>query len=493
MRFATPEAYAVFLNEDAAMRALKTAPLVPFTEKQVNMIGPKREQESIRAQLQARGMEEQCSEESLQKVSFPPWQLDFYGDSKLSASEWAERSCLDNLAGTQKIGNHSCIPEVCHKGRTGKEGFCRMGYWFWAWVRREAKSLWKRFHGKRIITRWTPSNTSEQPPIDCVPPNIGMAQSEQTHPFVTKSNPSMYGGPRCNHDIGVLLRCPVDISRQAFCKVVAPDSETVAQADVERDHDCRNEACNREEQAKPSDATSPATGCSVDASPTENQDDQAKQRARVDQALSDLASAVNDADYYCSDYSTKEQPRLVSLWVTLAGSIKKLKQELSNTSLNEQHKDVVYRAKRSVFRLMTSCQHGMQKGMPEMVSFLLGEKKFYCTHDFRSLYLYPLVGIARAELSARSSDDAVAQDAGEDEEVVGGDAAVESFQLVRVNEEENDKLMFLNQRLTYSHRPKALETWPLYFFVAGTMTYKKTQSTMAILADDQELLPEHPF
>ena len=206
--------------------------------------------------------------------------------------------------------------------------------------------------------------------------------------------------------------------------------------------------------------------------------------ARVDQALSDLASAVNDADYYCSDYTTKEQPRLASLWITLAGSIKKLKEELSNTSLNEQYKDVIYRAKRSVFRLMTSCTQGMQKGMPEMVSFLLGEREFYCTHSFCSLYLYPLVGIARAELSPKPADANLAQ--GSDGEEVVVDAPVESFELVRVNEEESDKLTFLNQRLNYSYRPEAMEPWPLHFFVAGTIIHKKIEASMAISTDHEE-------
>ena len=88
-----------------------------------------------------------------------------------------------------------------------------------------------------------------------------------------------------------------------------------------------------------------------------------------------------------SDYNTKEQPRLVSLWVTLAASYKKLKEELRSPWLEEQNKDVLYRAKRSVFRLMTTCTQGMQKGMPEMVSFLLGEREFYCSHNFSTLYL----------------------------------------------------------------------------------------------------------
>ena len=173
----------------------------------------------------------------------------------MSSSEWAALSCLDNLAATRKIGNHCCIPEVCHKGKIGQQGYCRMMYWFGAWIRIKSKSLWKRFHGKRLIPRWMPKSVSEQPPIDCVPPNVGKAQSEQTHPFVTKSSPSMYGGPRCNHDVGVLLRCPVDIQRQVFCKVVAPDSETGAEADVERGHNRGNEeACNRSELGNPGES-----------------------------------------------------------------------------------------------------------------------------------------------------------------------------------------------------------------------------------------------
>ena len=190
-----------------------------------------------------------------------------------------------------------------------------MMYWFWAWVPRAGKFLWKRFHGKRLIPRWGPENMSEQPPIDCVPPNVGEAQSEQTHPFVTKSNPSMYGGPRCNHDVGVLLRCPVDIRRQAFCKIVAPDSEVAADADGTRGEKQGGKAHEQEEQEKAPDAlVAPVGGQgAVDSKTAVSEEEEKARRARVDQALNDLAKAVNDADYYCSDYNTKEQPRLVRI------------------------------------------------------------------------------------------------------------------------------------------------------------------------------------
>ena len=88
---------------------------------------------------------------------------------------------------------------------------------------------------------------------------------------------------------------------------------------------------------------------------------------------------------------------------------KKLKEEFSDTSLNEKYKDVMYRAKRSVFRLMTSLEQGTQKGMPEMVSVLLGEKEFYCTHSFCILWLYPFVKIAREQFSSKPADIDLAQ------------------------------------------------------------------------------------
>ena len=487
LQFTSPEAYAVFLNEESAMQALRIAPLVPYGKKQLDMIGPKRALDSNRAQLEARGMTEPCRDEDLKRVSFPSWQPDFFGDSELSASEYAERSCEDNLAATLKVGNHSCIPEVCHKGRVGRQGFCRMNYWFWAWIRGgiKKKDMWKRFHGKRLVPRWCPKRDShEQPPIDCVPPNVGKALTEQTQQFVTKSNPAFYGGPRCNHDVGPLVRVPIDIAKQKASPLVDPESVVVAE-DGEKDAVPALEAPRPETVSADIDAPMDVDEDGVDGSTNQQthsvEEDDAKKEAnaaRADRALSDLATCCNDADYYCSDYSTKEQPRLVSLWITLSGALKRVKEELRDTELDPRNKDVVQRAKRCVFRLMTSCTQGMQKGMPEMVSFLLGLPEFYCSHAFASLYLYPLVGICIAELAKRSPKPS-------SEDVT--DAVSETFSFMRA--EEDDRLTFLNQRLTYSYRPPHLVSWPLYFFVAGTIIHRKAESKMEVF---EEFLPEHP-
>ena len=471
----SPEAYAAFLHEESAMEALRTAPLVPIKSaqrkpgdkrrSQLEMIGPKRAAESVQAQLRARGMKQECAKEDLEPSKFRPWQPEFYGDRSLSSSDWAREASVDNLAATISVGNHECIPEVCHKGRIGQQGFCRMMYWFWAWVRKSGKHKWRRYHGKRLVPRWDPT-TKEQPPIDCVPPHVGKAQTEQTQPYVTKSNGTMYGGPRCNHDVGVLPRCPIDIHQQDRTAYVAPDADAEEVGELDGAAPAHASAMN-------------ASGATV-AVAGRDEEDQKEKDARIERALGDLASAVNDADFYCSEYNTKEQPRLTSLWHGLASSFKNLKEELRDVQLDSRYKDVLYRAKRSVFRLMTSCTHGMQKGMPEMVSYLLGKPEFYCSHAFSSLYLYPLVHLAHAELLRRAPK-------ATSSEISAADGA-ETFSFVRT--EEDDKLTFLNQRLSYEFRPHAFGGWPLYFFVAGTMTHKRTQNVKAEIFD--AFLPGHP-
>ena len=54
--FRSTEAYAVYTGEPSALEALSSEPLLSITPKQRSMIGNQRAEESIRAQLRARGM-----------------------------------------------------------------------------------------------------------------------------------------------------------------------------------------------------------------------------------------------------------------------------------------------------------------------------------------------------------------------------------------------------------------------------------------------------
>eukprot|EP00969_Alexandrium_andersonii_P364722 15464724-Alexandrium_andersonii.AAC.1 len=205
------------------MDALREAPLVPLRRKQRDMIGPDRTAASVLAQLVARGLSGGTPLPPAPLPAFVPWQPDFYGDVTLSASHWATRACLDHLAAVASCGNHECRPEVCHKGRLGAVGFCRMMYWHWACKAKDGRFTWARRHGKKLISRWTPDSLSP-PPIDMVPPNVGKVLTEQPHPFITRFNGAVYAAARCNHDVGVLLRCPVPCRRPSSLDAEEPTS-----------------------------------------------------------------------------------------------------------------------------------------------------------------------------------------------------------------------------------------------------------------------------
>ena len=60
-----------------------------------------------------------------------------------------------------------------------------------------------RSHGLPLRSRWS---GDEDLPVWKVPPTRGEAALEVSQPFHIKLNPGMFHGPRCNHDLGVLLR-----------------------------------------------------------------------------------------------------------------------------------------------------------------------------------------------------------------------------------------------------------------------------------------------
>ena len=129
--FRSAEAFAAHTSEHAATTALQTSPLMPVTQKQQGMIGVKRTQEAIGAQLLARGLKATPTALSTRRGPFVYWTPERYNDPGLSSSTWAAETTHDVNAGCLKCGNHECRRDVCYKGRIGKQGFCRMLFWHW--------------------------------------------------------------------------------------------------------------------------------------------------------------------------------------------------------------------------------------------------------------------------------------------------------------------------------------------------------------------------
>ena len=135
------------------------------------------------------------------------WCRHYLGDALLTANEWEVAVMQDVYAGSVKFGNHICLPQVCWKGRFKKIHFCRMLYWHWRRsINAKGAEVMKRAHGLLLQRAWGGTGF---PPVQQALPNPGTPLLEINFPFFFKLTPAVLLGPRCNHDLGVLLRLPV--------------------------------------------------------------------------------------------------------------------------------------------------------------------------------------------------------------------------------------------------------------------------------------------
>ena len=177
----------------------------PMSSSSASPPGIPRVYESQKAQLSARGLQRRPETNTAHSpVSFLPSEA--YADPKISPETWAATAVDEVASATLRTGNHVCRSDVCHKGVTGRKGFCRM--FFWHWVRaigKKGKPIAQRCHGHELQSRWSGVGP---PPVQANPPFTGLPALEVNHPFHFKMNAAMILGPRCNHDVGLLLRLP---------------------------------------------------------------------------------------------------------------------------------------------------------------------------------------------------------------------------------------------------------------------------------------------
>ena len=207
INFRSTEAFADYLNEPSALEKLAGLVLLPFTPKQRRMIGEERFRDSVNAQIESRGLQ-RPNPKAIPAKPMSYFTSEIHTDRDCSSAEWAQSAVEQVFSATKKSGNHVCKNEVCHKGRIGKQGFCRMFFWHWCrYVDEKKCPQAKRCHGLQLQKRWNGLGT---PPIHATQPFTGLPAVEINHPFHIKMTPSMFLGPTCNHDLGVLLRVCAD-------------------------------------------------------------------------------------------------------------------------------------------------------------------------------------------------------------------------------------------------------------------------------------------
>ena len=182
------------------------------------------------------------------------------------------------------------------------------------------------------------------PPVCAAPPFRGAPALETTHPFHIKMNPAIFLGPRCNHDLGVLLRFLVRKVPEITARV-CPDAVPEVASLNSGGSDQTASAPIRPSSTRPhNDPHSHFTDIDIDN--------------MIDSLLEDL----ENSEFYCSTYATKEQPHVEGLLQTLAHGLQGLEKELAEKQLENQVDESQVRARRVLSRLLSSTNRRMHKG-----------------------------------------------------------------------------------------------------------------------------------
>ena len=214
-------------------------------------------------------------------------------------------------------------------------GFCRMFFWHWArYTTDKGEEASRRCHGLLLQSRW---DGVGMPPVSTVPPSRGTPSLEVNHPFHFKMTPSMLLGPRCNHDLGVLLRLPI-VATETTLKSTSTGNQGAM--------------CGWED------------------------------------AVSEMLDTMIDHEFYCASYASKEQPHIEGLLQSLIDGVRGLDRELAEQEEKGEPIEALERSKRLLNRLISSTNRRMHKGYPEMLSYLLQKPSYYCSHSFVTLLFH---------------------------------------------------------------------------------------------------------
>ena len=160
----------------------------------------------------------------------------------------------------------------------------------------------------------------------------------------------------------------------------------------------------------------------------------------------------------CASYSSKESPHVEGLLVTIADALKKKEEEIAQRRAEGLDIAPQEAARQILHRLLSATNRRMHKGFPEMFTYLLDKPMEYCSHEFVHLNLHSLlkgvlqklhvaIGRGRSDSARRAQTD-----------------------FLRIARAASIR------RGDYYFRPKALEDFPLYFFMAATEARKSLGS-----------------
>ena len=277
-----------------------------------------------------------------------------------------------------------------------------------------------KLHGRPLVERWIPKNAvpfqgpgvdGELPPFIQNPPEAGKPALETNHAYHCKNNPCVLGQARCNNDIQ-----PIFTVGEKLIPLLLAGKEVATDEDWE-------------------------------------------------EAKASMLRAVNDAEFYCSEYSSsKEQPHINGLLCSLYRAMQSVQENLAQrkAETGEEHVAVLDHAKTTLRKLVLATYKRMHKGFPEMISYLLGKRTYVSSHTFTPLLFSNRMGALLHKFDKRLVEEAIV-DADEDPDAEHADA--DTFDC----SSSSGSHFYAD----YMWRPQILDLCPWYFFQACTSPERK--------------------
>ena len=169
-----------------------------------------------------------------------------------------------------------------------------------------------------------------------------------------------------------------------------------------------------------------------------------------------MLEGMGDHEYYCASYSSKDQPHIDGLLMTLAEGklakerdIAQAKEAGENISAHEE-------ARQTLHRLVSSTNRRMHKGFPEMLTYLMRKPSEYASHKFVDTEIFQQIAWYTATLYRRLGQDTPSSTKHRDPHALG---KIPHTIKLKVKD--------------YAFRPHALENFPLYFFISACVASKE--------------------
>jgi hypothetical protein len=197
-------------------------------------------------------------------------------------------------------------------------------------------------------------------------------------------------------------------------------------------------------------------------------------------SLDDMLESIVAAEFYSSNYASKDQPHAQGLLHTLHDSMERAK-KFKDSSHEDQ--DIKERARKLLQQLVAATNRRMHKGFPSIYAYLLQRPNHYASHTFVSFSFGEQFGCLQRVVLNRFAKAVSVDDKANEQQNEDG-TALQDYLRVGADGKETERQGAVRQQTgrgqtgthtahDYDWRPAWMENFPLYLYIARSLIFKE--------------------